>query len=108
MSLLGTQTRYEGLVLHGKNWHPEHTFENIWKKRESYLDEVEGFLSFNLIKGKSLSDHTLYASHSTWKSEEDFISWTKSESFRKAHKDAGTNKDLYLGNPQFEGFNVVQ
>ena len=86
----------------------EDTFENLWKNRESYLDEVQGFLSFNLIKGKSLSDHTLYASHSTWKSEKDFISWTKSELFRKAHKDAGTNKDLYLGNPQFEGFNVVQ
>ena len=27
----------------------EDTFENLWKNRESYLDEVEGFLSFNLI-----------------------------------------------------------
>ena len=86
----------------------ESEFENVWKNRETHLAEVPGFKNFNLVKGDSSDDHTLYASHSTWKSEEDFISWTKSESFRKAHKDAGTNKDLYLGNPQFEGFNVVQ
>ena len=86
----------------------ESDFENIWEKRETQLNNVPGFIAFHLVKGKTEDTHTLYASHSTWKSEEDFISWTKSESFRKAHKDAGTNKDLYLGNPQFEGFNVVQ
>ena len=86
----------------------EDAFEQLWKNRESYLDEVEGFLGFNLIKSKTYKDYTLYASHSTWKSEEDFISWTKSDAFRKAHQGAGTNKHLYLGSPQFEGFNVVQ
>ena len=85
----------------------EDTFENLWKNRESYLDEVEGFLSFNLIKGKSLSDHTLYASHSTWNSQDDFIKWTKSEAFKLAHKNAGQHKDIYIGHPVFEGFNVV-
>ena len=85
----------------------EDTFENLWKNRESYLDEVEGFLSFNLIKGKSLSDHTLYASHSTWNSQDDFINWTKSEAFKLAHKNAGQHKDIYIGHPVFEGFNVV-
>ena len=86
----------------------ENEFENIWKNRDTHLEGVSGFINFNLVKGDTDEECTLYASHSTWKSEEDFISWTKSESFRKAHKDAGTNKDLYLGNPQFEGFNVVQ
>ncbi len=86
----------------------EDDFEQLWKNRESYLDEVEGFLGFNLIKSKTCKDYTLYASHSNWKSEEDFISWTKSDAFRKAHQGAGTNKHLYLGSPQFEGFNVVR
>ena len=85
----------------------EDTFENLWKNRESYLDEVEGFLSFNLIKGKSLSDHTLYASHSIWETKEDFWNWTKSEAFRLAHKDAGKHRDLYIGPPNFEGFEKV-
>jgi heme-degrading monooxygenase HmoA len=42
-----------------------------------------------------------------WKSHADFVAWTKSQSFRDAHANAGDNKALYLGHPQFEGFEVV-
>ena len=82
-------------------------FEKIWKERDSHLDKVPGFLNFNLIKGESNENFTLYASHSTWKSRNDFLNWTKSESFKLAHKDAGKNKNLYKGHPEFEGFEVV-
>ena len=85
----------------------ENIFEQIWKDRDSHLDNVEGFLSFNLIKGTVNSNYTLYASHSTWSSEVDFVNWTKSESFREAHKNAGKNSEIYLGHPEFEGFNVI-
>ena len=85
----------------------EKTFEKIWKNRDSYLDKVKGFKKFNLIKGKKFENYTLYASHSTWNSENDFISWTKSESFRLAHKNAGNNKEIYIGHPEFEGFEVI-
>ena len=85
----------------------EKEFENIWKSRETYLDKVPGFKNFNLIKGKSNDEYTLYASHSIWDSEEAFINWTKSEEFRMAHKNAGNNKHLYLGHPEFEGFNKI-
>ena len=85
----------------------EREFENIWKSRETYLDKVPGFKNFNLIKGKSNDEYTLYASHSIWNSEKSFINWTKSEEFRMAHKNAGNNKDLYLGHPEFEGFNKI-
>ena len=85
----------------------EKEFENIWKSRDTFLDKVPGFKNFNLIKGKSNEEYTLYASHSIWDSEESFINWTKSEEFRMAHKDAGNNKDLYLGHPEFEGFNKI-
>tara|TARA_Y100001954_G_C15689727_1_gene542110 strand:+ start:748 stop:1050 length:303 start_codon:yes stop_codon:yes gene_type:complete len=82
-------------------------FEKIWKERDSHLDKVPGFLNFNLIKGECNENFTLYASHSTWKSKNDFLNWTKSESFKLAHKDAGKNKNLYKGHPEFEGFEVV-
>tara|TARA_B100002051_G_C16690889_1_gene615427 strand:- start:551 stop:853 length:303 start_codon:yes stop_codon:yes gene_type:complete len=85
----------------------EKDFENLWIKRDSHLQNVNGFKKFNLIRGKSHSDFTLYASHSTWETEKDFINWTKSESFKKAHKNAGQNSDMYLGHPVFEGFNVI-
>ena len=85
----------------------EDDFENVWKTRETFLDDVDGFINFNLLRGDSTDEYTLYSSHSIWQSKEHFIAWTKSEAFRKAHKNAGENKPLYLGHPEFEGFNVV-
>ena len=29
----------------------EDGFEKVWRERDSYLSEVEGFVSFNLMKG---------------------------------------------------------
>ena len=85
----------------------ETEFEKIWKKRDTHLDDVPGFKKFNLIKGKKKDNHRLYASHSEWNSEQDFINWTKSDAFRQAHKGAGQHSDIYLGHPEFEGFEVI-
>ncbi len=86
----------------------EHDFEQIWLTRETHLEDVPGFIDFHLLKGPERDDYVLYASHSKWRSEENFIAWTKSEAFRKAHARAGSNKPLYLGHPEFEGFTVLQ
>ena len=85
----------------------EQDFENIWKNRETHLEGVPGFIEFHLVKGKSEETHTLYASHSTWNSREDFESWTKSDEFRLSHKGAGIHSEVYLGHPEFEGFEVI-
>ncbi|MGB0683304.1 MAG: antibiotic biosynthesis monooxygenase family protein [Magnetovibrionaceae bacterium] len=85
----------------------EEDFETIWRTRDSHLQDVPGFVEFHLLKGPSAEDHTLYASHTIWKSREDFEAWTQSEAFRKAHAGAGASKDVYLGPPQFEGFEAV-
>lgn len=85
----------------------EKQFEDIWRNRESHLDDVPGFIDFNLIKRSENKDFILYASHSRWKSQNDFSNWTKSDSFRKAHRNSGQHKDVYLGHPEFEGFEVV-
>ena len=85
----------------------EDDFIEMWKQRESYLDSVPGFKSFHLLKGPAVEDHTLFASHSIWESAEAFENWTRSEAFRRAHAGAGSRRDLYLGPPQFEGFESV-
>ena len=82
-------------------------FETVWRERDSRLADVSGFVEFRLLKGPEGEDHVLYASHTVWRSRDDFEAWTRSEAFRDAHRDAGQNKDLYLGHPQFEGFDVV-
>ncbi len=85
----------------------ENEFIEIWKNRESHLNGVSGFKEFHLLQGPSNEEFTLFASHSIWESPEDFEAWTHSEAFRKAHANAGTAKGVYLGHPQFEGFNAV-
>jgi len=86
----------------------EAAFENVWMSRETHLDKVLGFVEFHLLKGPEAEDHTLYASHTVWESHAAFDAWTKSDAFRAAHRSAGENKPLYLGHPQFEGFEVRQ
>jgi heme-degrading monooxygenase HmoA len=85
----------------------EEDFINIWKNRETFLDKVPGFKDFHLLQGQSNEEYTLFASHAIWESANDFENWTKSEAFRKAHANAGSAKDIYLGPPNFEGFEVV-
>ncbi|WP_274629503.1 antibiotic biosynthesis monooxygenase family protein [Arvimicrobium flavum] len=88
----------------------EEAFENLWKGRDSRLHEMKGFREFHLLRGpeNESEGYTLFASHAVWDSQEDFVAWTKSENFRAAHKNAGNNKAIYLGHPQFEGFSVVE
>ena len=86
----------------------ESAFETVWLSRESHLERVPGFVEFHLLRGPERDDHVLYSSHTVWESPEAFTAWTHSEHFRAAHRDAGVNKPLYIGHPEFEGFEVLQ
>jgi heme-degrading monooxygenase HmoA len=86
----------------------EAAFEQVWTSRDTHLRDVPGFISFHLLRGPQRDDHTLYASHTLWRSREDFEAWTRSEAFRLAHRDAGQNRPLYQGHPEFEGFEAIQ
>ena len=85
----------------------ESEFTDIWRQRETYLDSVPGFKEFHLLQGPATDEYTLFASHSVWTSRSAFEDWTRSEAFRKAHAQAGGAKGIYLGPPQFEGFEAV-
>ena len=88
----------------------ERDFEDMWTSRDSHLQSVPGFVEFHLLRGPEREDHVLYSSHTIWRSREAFEAWTRSEAFRAAHKDAGQERprSLYLGHPEFEGFEVIQ
>ena len=64
----------------------EEAFEDVWKNRDSSLSEMKGFKEFHLLRGpvNETEGYTLFASHTVWASQEDFIAWTKSENFRAA------------------------
>lgn len=86
----------------------EEEFEAKWKSRDSHLNSMKGFMEFHLLRGPEAEDHTLYSSHTTWATHEDFVAWTNSQAFRDSHKNAGDGKKLFHGHPQFEGFQTVQ
>ena len=85
----------------------ESDFEQVWRTRERRLHEMTGYVSFDLLRGATVDGHTLYASHTVWKSHADFDAWTRSEQFRAAHAGAGSGKKLTSGHPVFEGFEAV-
>jgi heme-degrading monooxygenase HmoA len=87
----------------------ESAFEEVWTTRDTHLKDVPGFVEFHLLKGPQRDDHVLYSSHTVWADRAAFEAWTQSEAFRAAHRNAGGEKRaLYLGHPEFEGFEVLQ
>ena len=85
----------------------EPVFEELWRARESYLDEVPGFREFHLLRGPTDEECTLYASHSVWESRAAFEAWTESESFRKAHQQARMPEGVLRGHPKLQTFEAV-
>ncbi len=84
-------------------------FEEVWRTRRSYLEEMPGFVEFHMLKGSDKGDHVLYASHTVWESHEAFQAWTRSDAFRAAHASTGGGgPKLFSGHPEFEGFEVFQ
>lgn len=86
----------------------EEEFEAMWRNRTSNLKGLPGFVEFHMLKGPEREDHRLYSSHTVWASRETFEDWTRSEAFRASHAKAGGTRPLYLGHPEFEGFEVIQ
>src|SRR6202044_3854290 len=86
----------------------EEDFERRWLERDTYLDQLPGFVEFHLLRGPDRGDHTLYSSHTVWTSKETFENWTRSKQFHAAHRSAGENKPLHLGRPEFEGFEAIR
>ena len=82
----------------------ETEFETAWKNREQNTHGVKGFKKLDLFKGIETDEFSLYIFYSEWNSESDFISQTKSNLFKSAHKNPTSQKSLYLGPPDFDGY----
>ncbi|MFQ5508156.1 MAG: antibiotic biosynthesis monooxygenase family protein [Leptospirillia bacterium] len=80
----------------------ETDFEAAWAERESYLDQVPGFLTFSLLRGEA----GVFISHSTWENEAAFTAWTESDAFVRAHRQR-LPEGVLAGPPEFAGYQVV-
>jgi len=85
----------------------EDEFVQVWRERDSYLDEAAGFRCFRLLLGERGDAETIVISHSEWESVDHFRAWTESEAFLKAHRRGRTPEGLVLSHPDFEGYEVV-
>ena len=81
----------------------EEEFERIWKERESYLNEVPGFVHFALLKADAQGE---YISHSTWESREAFAAWVNSEAFAKGHRQ-GSLMGVLDGPPEIKTYLAI-
>jgi heme-degrading monooxygenase HmoA len=86
----------------------EATFEEMWRSRETYLQEVPGFVEFSLLRNGSQDDDktTEYVSHSTWESREAFDAWTQSEAFSRGHAQ-GSVQGVLAGPPAVSLYETV-
>ena len=50
----------------------EESFVQMWRERDSRLQDVPGFRQFNLLRGESRPEATIFISHSTWESRQAF------------------------------------
>ena len=78
-------------------------FEDVWKNRETYLQGLDGFVQFALLRGDEPGD---YISHSTWASRAAFLAWAQSDAFRRAHG-ASMPEGIIVGHPRARFYESV-
>lgn len=81
----------------------EGEFEESWRNRRSYLQEVPGFIQFSLLKREGDGG---YASHTVWESKEAFVAWTESPAFAAGHRQ-GSVAGVLMGPPQVELWDAI-
>jgi heme-degrading monooxygenase HmoA len=82
-------------------------FEERWRKRRSFLQDVPGFEHFQLLRSDEQEGLIHYVSHSTWASKDAFIDWTHSDSFVQANRGEPIPQCMLQGHPQLACFEVV-
>ena len=79
-------------------------FEAVWRERQTYLEDVPGFVHFMLLRSDE-SGH--YISHSTWQTRAHFEAWTQSDAFTSGHRGGGSMQNILLDHPRVELFESV-
>jgi heme-degrading monooxygenase HmoA len=81
----------------------ESEFEEVWRNRESHLQNVPGILRFALLRADGDGE---YISHSTWESREAFMAWMQSPAFAAGHR-GSSMMGIVAGPPQVKIYDSV-
>lgn len=85
----------------------EDAFVTLWRSRDSYLDGVDGFISFNLMRGEAGDNVIDFATHTVWVDEKAFREWVKSDAFKRAHQGPRPDPDMFAEPNKLELFESV-
>ncbi len=92
----------------------EMAFEQRFRGRAGLVDRHPGFLRLEILRPKpvKMHGHTMggsayYVVLTYWETEQDFVRWTESEDFRRAHSDRPP-KEMFAGPNVFEMHEVIQ
>jgi heme-degrading monooxygenase HmoA len=78
-------------------------FERAFRQRAGHVDETPGFIRNQVLRPTREGDP--YVVLTTWESRQAFEAWTRSESFKKAHANAGATP---TGASRLEVHQIIQ
>jgi heme-degrading monooxygenase HmoA len=82
-------------------------FEERFRNRASLVDQMPGFISFQILRPKQEGDP--YIVQTMWESEEHFRAWTESEEFKQGHgKSAPSPEGMFAGKSKMEMHEIIQ
>ena len=92
----------------------ETAFEERFRGRAGLVEHHPGFVRMEILRPKSVEMHgkplggsQYYVVLTYWKSEADFVRWTESDDFRRAHANRPP-KEMFAGPNVFEMHEVIQ
>lgn len=61
-------------------------FEQRFAEREGRVDEMDGFISFKILKQDDPTEESImYVVQTAWESKAHFTTWTESDAFKAQH-----------------------
>ena len=92
----------------------EAAFEGRFRDRAGLVEHHPGFVRMEILRPKSVEMHggamggsAYYVVLTYWERDEDFVRWTQSEDFRRAHANRPP-KEMFAGPNVFEMHEVIQ
>lgn len=79
-------------------------FEERFRKRAGQIDKQPGFINLKILKPQEKEG--AYMVMTTWKDEEAFMAWVKSEDFKQAHQNT-LPKEAFREGGGIERYEVI-
>ena len=92
----------------------EQAFEERFRDRAGLVERHPGFVRMEILRPKQVAMHggklggsPYYVVLTYWDTEDDFVRWTESEDFRRAHSNRPP-KEMFAGPNVFEMQEIIQ